>query len=238
MQIDTQVTPGTQSTLTRSTRFTRWSGLAAMLGGLLFAIGIPLHPLRFGEAVHNSPYAAIHTLIAMSLMLALLGLVGVCVRQGERLGTIGLAGYFIAFIGHTLTLAGLMTEGFMWPAVAVYDPAAVHSFDASTPLGQAISLLTPIFLGGLVFFAIGYALLGGATMRAGILPRRAGLLVAVGAVLYAAGDFSLPILGTHSLLVTVIETSGAIPFGLGFVWMGYALWRRRPGVAQTRAAHE
>jgi hypothetical protein len=35
---------------------TRWSGLASMLGGLFFAIGIPLHPLRHGQAVNTSAY--------------------------------------------------------------------------------------------------------------------------------------------------------------------------------------
>ncbi len=41
--------------MTNLTTFTRWSGLAGMVGGLLFAIAIPLHPLRYGEAVIHSP---------------------------------------------------------------------------------------------------------------------------------------------------------------------------------------
>lgn len=228
MHVDMQI-----RTTTNLTRFTRWSGLVSILGGLLFAIGIPLHPLRYGEAVSHSPYSAIHTLIAVSLMLTLFGLTGLYVRQVEQLGSFGLPGFFVAFIGTTLTLGGLMTEGFMWPAVAVFDPAAVHSFDMSTPVGQVTTLLMVIFFGGLVLFAMGYVMFGSSTVRAGVLPRWGGVLIAFGAVFYAAGGFSLPLFGTHSLVVTLIETSGAIPFGLGFIWLGYALWTGAAGVRRT-----
>lgn len=219
-------------------KFTRWSGLMAMLGGLLVAIGIPLHPLRYGEAVKQSPYAAIHTLIAVGLMLALFGLVGLYVRQADKLGALGLTGFFIAFVGQTLTLSGLMTEGFMWPAVAQYDPAAVHNFDVNSPVGQVIALLAPAFFGGLILFAVGYALFGVATVRAAVPARWGGVLIALGAVLYTVGGFTLPLFGTHSIVVTIIESSGAIPFGLGFILMGYTLWADRKRIAHTSAAQE
>ncbi|MGE5335541.1 MAG: hypothetical protein ACM3N4_12635 [Nitrososphaerota archaeon] len=233
MQVDMRVTP-----VTSLTKFTRWSGLASMLGGLLFAIGIPLHPLRYGEAVKHTPYSAIHTLIAVALVLALFGLVGLYVRQAEKLGALGLTGFTIAFFGQALTLGGLMTEGFMWPAVAQFDPALVHDFDFNSPVGQVITLLAPVFFGGLVLFAVGFALFGWATWRAGVLPRWSGVLVAIGAVLYTAGGFALPLFGTHSFVVTIIESSGAIPFGLGFIGMGYALWAGRAGMADVRVAQK
>jgi hypothetical protein len=60
-------------------------------------------------------------------------------------------------------------------------------------------LLAPyFFLVGLAFFAVSYALLGRVTMRVGVLPRLGGLLI----------------------------TIGALPFGLGLIWLGYALWSR------------
>lgn len=228
--VDTQV-----QTTTNLTRFTRWSGLVGMLGGLLFAIAIPLHPLRYGEAVRNSPYSAIHTLIAVSLMLLLFGLVGLYIRQAEQVGTFGLFSFFLAFIGNTLALGGLLTEGFMWPAVALFDPASVHTFDMKSPVGQVSGLLMYIFFAGLLLFALGYALFGSATVRAGVLPRWGGVLIAFGGVLFPAGEFTLPLFGTHSLAVTVLESSGAIPFSLGFIWLGYALWRTRGSVRQTNS---
>ena len=110
---------------------TRWSGVAGMLGGVLFAIGIPLHPLRHGEAVNESPYTAIHVLIAAALFLVLFGLVGLYIRQSEQLGQVGLYGFILAFIGNVWTYGLIITEGFMWPAVGQYDPAVVHGFGSN-----------------------------------------------------------------------------------------------------------
>jgi hypothetical protein len=107
---------------------THWSGVASMLGGLLFAIGIGLDPLRHGEAVNASPYS-VHVLASVGLMLILFGLVRLYVRQADQLGTSGLYGFMLAFFGNILTFGGLVGEGFVWPAVALYNPAAVDSFD-------------------------------------------------------------------------------------------------------------
>jgi hypothetical protein len=202
---------------------TRWSGVAGVLGGVLFAIGIPLHPLRHGEAVNESPYTAIHVLIAAALFLVLFGLVGLYIRQSEQLGQAGLYGFILAFIGNVWSYGLIITEGFMWPAVGLYDPAVVHGFGANAVEARGSSLIS-IFFVGLVFFAVGYALFGLVTMRARVLPPWAGLLIAIGAVLYVIGGFSLPIVGPEAAMVTLIETSGALPFGLGFVRLGYALW--------------
>ena len=76
----------------------RWSGLASMLGGVLFSISIILHPLRHGEAVNNSPYSAIHVLIAIALTLVLFGLVGLFLRQAEAMTSLGLVGFILAFM--------------------------------------------------------------------------------------------------------------------------------------------
>lgn len=204
----------------------RWTGLAGMLGGVLFAVGIPLHPLRHGEAVNNSPYSAIHVLIAVALFLVLFGLVGLYIRQAERLSRSGLYGFILAFIGNVWTYGLIITEGFLWPAVAMHDPGAVHNFGPDVVGARGSSLLF-IFFAGLAIFAIGYFLFGLATMRAGVLPRWGGFLIGVGAVLYIAGGFSLPVLGPQSVTVTIIETAGAIPFGAGFLWLGYALFTGR-----------
>jgi hypothetical protein len=209
--------------MTNITNFTRWSGLTGMLGGFLFAVGIPLHPLRHGQAVNESPYTAIHVLIAVALMLVLFGLVGVYIRQSERLGKAGLYGFVLAFVGNLWTYGLIITEGFMWPAVGLYDPAVVHGFGAKALDARGSSLIS-IFFVGLALFAVGYLLFGLATVRAGVLPRWGGLLIAIGALLYVVGGFSLPVLGPESITVTIIETMGALPFGLGFIGLGYALW--------------
>jgi hypothetical protein len=158
---------------------------------------------------------------------------GCTVRQTDQLGTSGLYGFMLAFFGNVLTFGGLLGEGFVWPAVALYNPAAVHSFDPNVVAARGSMLLPLLFFTGLALFAVGYVLFGRATMRAGVLPRWGGLLIAIGALLYVVGAFSLPVFGPESPLVTIVETSGAVPFGLGFISLGYTLWRGSEGVQRS-----
>ena len=224
--------------MTNRSNFTRWSGLASMLGGLLFALGIAIHPLRHGQAVNASPYSAIHVLIAVALMLVLFGLVGLYIHQLEQLGKPGLYSFIAALIGNLWNDGLMIIDGSMMPAIGLHDPAAVHYFSPNVVETLGSSLLF-IFFAGLAFFAVGYALFGRVTMRAGVLPPWGGALISIGAVLYVVGGLSLPVLGPESAAVTIIETSGAIPFGLGFIWLGYALWTGSDSVprAVPRMAH-
>ena len=64
-------------------------------------------------------------------------------------------------------------------------------------------------LGGLLF--------GIATFRAGILPRWAAGLLAVGAMLAPVA----------ALLPHELQPKVAVPVGLALAWLGYALWSER-----------
>ena len=64
-------------------------------------------------------------------------------------------------------------------------------------------------LGGLLF--------GIATLRAGILPRWAAGLLAVGAALAPVA----------ALLPIELQPKVAVPVGLALAWLGYALWSER-----------
>ena len=68
---------------------------------------------------------------------------------------------------------------------------------------------------------LGYFLLGLATIRAKILPRWGAILVMIGAIL-----FNLPPIpiGPFPTFVTLL---GAVLFGAGAAWIGFALWSSR-----------
>ena len=73
------------------------------------------------------------------------------------------------------------------------------------------TLTAPVYiLGGLLF--------GIATFRAGILPRWAGALLALGTVLAPVA----------SQLPNASQPKIAIPVGVALAWLGYALWSERP----------
>ncbi len=67
----------------------------------------------------------------------------------------------------------------------------------------------PYILGGLLF--------GIATLRAGILPRWAAGLLAVGAALTPAA----------ALVPHPLDRIAAVPVGVALAWLGYALWSER-----------
>ena len=82
-------------------------------------------------------------------------------------------------------------------------------------LGQGTPLGLWELIAASVIFSIGYILPGVAIGRAGVLPRGAGTLLAIGGPVVA---FSPPI-GVPAVLIV-----GHALFGLGLVWAGYALW--------------
>jgi hypothetical protein len=61
---------------------------------------------------------------------------------------------------------------------------------------------------------LGYVLLGLAVLRSTLLPRRAGLALLVSALLFA-----LPV----PPALVIVNTVGAVLFGLGYIWLGYVL---------------
>jgi hypothetical protein len=85
-----------------------------------------------------------------------------------------------------------------------------------------------------VLLVLGGLLFGIATLRAGILPRWAAGLLAVGAGL-------APV---YALIPHELEPLAAVPVGVGLAWLGYALWSERrahaadpvpgPGTPQLR----
>ena len=111
-------------------------------------------------------------------------------------------------------------EAFILPQIATTDPTFVAGWmgmltgpASKVNLGVLPTLWTltaPLYmLGGLLF--------GIATFRAGILPRWAGVLLAVGTVLAPVA----------ALLPNASQPKMAMPVGLALAWLGYALWSER-----------
>jgi hypothetical protein len=76
------------------------------------------------------------------------------------------------------------------------------------------TLTAPIYILGGVLFGI-------ATFRAGILPRWAGALLAIGTALAPVA----------ALLPNASQPKIAIPVGLALAWLGYALWSEQRALA-------
>lgn len=170
----------------------RWGGFLAIAAGVSMILVPFVHP----ESPQSAAWVPVHLLYFATLMAIQLVLVGIFVRQLQPAGLPGVAGFLVAFVGTAM----MLLEG--------REHLFSDDFGRGTPLG-----LWELILASLIF-SIGYILLGVVVARAGILPRGAGVLLAVGGPIVA---FSPPI-GILAVLIV-----GHTLFGVGLVWAGYAL---------------
>ncbi len=207
----------------------RWTGLAAVAAGLIFAGIQPIHPPDFLPSVTTGTWATfMYAKLAMCLFF-LVGITGLYARQADRAGWTGLAGFALLFVTWFLQAAFIFTEGFVLPTVAAAAPQFVESFltlaNGSKPtmdIGPAVVLYG---VAG-IFYMLGGLLFGIATARAGILPKWPAILLAVAATLTPLA----------ALLPHEMQRLAGIPVGLAIAWLGYALWSaRQPKVVAAPA---
>jgi hypothetical protein len=205
----------------------RWSGLAAIVAGIIF-VGIqPIHPPDVLASVTTGAWTMIITLKWVMSLFFLVGISGIYARQMEQTGWLGLAGYLMLILSWWLQTAYVFTELFILPVMASPAPGFVTSFLGivnGSPGEMNIGALPAIYglLG--ILYMLGGLLFGIATLRAGILSRWAAILLVVGA---AVTPFA-------ALLPHALQRFAAVPVGLAIAWLGYSLLTERQGkVSQT-----
>lgn len=194
----------------------RTSGLALLVGALLGVIGNVLSSVLFPDPSqylqYLTPLFVIVTLVSfIGSLLFLLGLPAIAVRQAPRAGWLGFVGFILTFIGGLLFTSFSVVGLLIFPWLAQVAPKLIAGNGPPPPFFV-------FFLVAGVLFAVGGVLLGIATMRAGVFPRWAGLLIIIGAVLNLV---SFPLSG---LIGNIVGTASFILFALGLGWIGYTLW--------------
>ena len=204
-----------------ASRLIRWSGLAALVAGLIFAGIQPIHPSDVVASVTTSAWAIITPLKFAMCLLFLIGITGIYARQVNEAGWLGLAGFLLLIVCWWLQSAFVFAEAFIAPPLASVAPGFVDGYLGisygntggidlgSLPAIYSLGIGIPYMLGGLVF--------GIATLRARVLPRWPSGLLAVAALLTPAA----------ALLPHAIQRLAAIPVALALAWLGYALWSER-----------
>lgn len=200
----------------------RWAGLAPMGAGIIYIAIQPVHPLDVFSSVTTAQWAIVHYLSIVMDILGMLGIAGLYARQVEKSGWLGLAGYLLFSLFWALSLAFHFIEAFVEPVVAKLAPKFVEGLlgmVTNVPSEMSLGALPAVYmLAGIVGYVLGGLLFGIATFRAGILPRWAGGLLALGTI--------LPIL-LSSVVHHPFDRLFAVPVGLALVWLGYALWSER-----------
>lgn len=212
----------------------RATGPFAILAGLIFAGIQPIHPPDFVASVTTTPWAVILTLKFVMCLFFIVGATGLYLRQMSRAGWLGLAGFVLFTASWWLQTGYVFTELFVLPSLAAVSPELVDSFlsivnqhPGTLDIGQFGTVYNIVGL----LYLLGGILLGVATLRAGVLPRTPSALLALAALATPAA----------ALLPHELQRYAAVPMGIAFIWLGFALWSSHRTAAssamQPAAAH-
>jgi hypothetical protein len=230
-QAETEETSMTRTTTNPITAdsLVRATGPFAVVAGLIYAGIQPIHPPDFVASVTTSAWAIVISLKLVMCLFFIVATAGLYFRQMNRAGWLGLAG-FVAFAACWWLQTGyVFAELFILPPLAPVSPEFVDSVLGIVnqhPGPLDIGALGPVYgVLGLLYLA-GGILLGVSTVRAGILPKAPSIMLAAAALLTPAA----------ALLPHELQRYAAIPVGLAYVWLGFALWF--PGKGASGVADE
>lgn len=166
----------------------------ASVGLIVFWFGyvtvLPYDEIRagLGPVVSDPDWVWVNATGLGASICALLTVPAVSIVQLERAGKLGLWALFAALTGGVLLTLPLAWDLVLWPTLYAHDPRLLR-FDG--PILTS-TLFVPFFVFCGLAWAVGWALLGAAVSRAGVLPRVAGRLWTVGAPLFALGVLAGP----------------------------------------------
>ena len=183
----------------------RWSGLLLIAGAVLLGAAIVMVAMKPAVSQPLSPQASL--LLLLSAILLLLALPAMYGRQADTAGWIGLIGYILLQPGLLLLVLSA--------APALLFPTQ------NLALGQNMVY----FLLGIAF-VLGLLLTGIATIRAGVYPRWAGILL-----LAATAGFFFSFFVAEFLPPLVGQVGNAflgIMLALSLAGIGLSIWTRAP----------
>lgn len=213
----TQITPEMKSVAV-STKFMRWAGLAAIVTGFIYLAVQLIHPSDTFGSVTTARWSVTHILSIVMDMLALIALTGIYAKQAHKTGIFGFIGYFLFSLFFALSLAFHFIEAFVFPVLASEAPKFVEGLQGLVTRQQsAVSLgaIPTVYMIVGISYLLGGVLLGTAIFRAAVLPRWAGGLLAIGALVTMLG----------AVIPHPIDRIMAVPVGLALIWLGWALSR-------------
>jgi len=131
----------------------RIGGWGLVLGMLLLAVGVMLHPSEFDPDLRSAPhYAAIHTDIAAGLVVALPGLLLVLGTLWEDATAVDALAALLCTLGWVLFLAQIIIEGLVIPVI--------QQTLATAPIDVLQGPAVVFYSIGAAAFALGFPLAG------------------------------------------------------------------------------
>lgn len=161
-------------------------------------------------------YVGYHNTIVQAVYgVGFTGLILACtiihVAQARQAGIWGLLAYLISVL--SLAYANVATFLILAELSGIEE---VHQ--------ALVGTWDPIIRIAVYSVFIGLTLLGISVAQAGVLPKWAGILVALGILLQFPAQYAMEIAGPLFFLFTI---GGSVLFGAGLIWIGWALWSGR-----------
>jgi hypothetical protein len=179
----------------------RWGGLVAALAAVVAT------PAWIACVVQEDPVSSWP--IIASMVALLLAVPALFAAQASFMGPLGRIGLVLMMTGGMFEVAAITALMVIQAKVGLHGHERFISSGSVAPHFAALNALAVLFFLGIVVFGI-------ATERAGVFPRRAGLVAATGSVLMVAG--SIPD-------ITGLVAAGAIMLFAGFASMGLCVAR-------------
>jgi hypothetical protein len=167
---------------------------------------------NLGDQAWSAVSAIQSGLTLLAGLLLLVGLAGLYFRQSEDGGLLGVVGFLVAFYGTVMAVGAFWGDAFVAPSLASEE---LRFLDAAPPTALAAGFTLSY---GSV--ALGWLLFGMSTLRTGLYPRYASMLLMVGAALTW---LPLPLSG--------------VPFSVAVISLGYALLAERKPRTNSQSSY-
>ena len=159
-------------------RVARWASIGTAILAIAALIGFlaVVGSATISDAAASASFYVPASAALGSAILLAVALVGLFLYQRDRLGNVGVAGFFVALIGTVLAAGAQWTYVFVVPHFAGPVPELINESTGSVLAGFVLSY---------AIAAIGWVAFGLATLQARVFPRWAAfLLVAGGAIAF------------------------------------------------------
>jgi hypothetical protein len=185
-------------------RFVRLGFTAALVGGLVLALGAGLGLLGTSQPLSTqattSAFVVSSGLRLLGAFLMLLGIAAVSVRQADHAGRFGLVAYVLATANMVLQLGWMWSDTFLSGAVAKHAPGIL---DGTIDDGR----LSVAFMSAWLMNAA-FVLLGIAVLRAHVFTRFVGwALIVTGAITLVPLPFDGPV---YEVAIGIAFASAAV----------------------------
>jgi hypothetical protein len=190
------------------------AGILLVIYWYAYALFLPYRELSvtLSILVSNRNWSWINAVGTMGALAGLLGQAGILVIQFPNMSWCSAIGFYIAVAGTTLLVGTMLWETVLWPILHRYDESLL---EFQSPIYSSRTFLGFFIASGLIF-GVGYVLVGIGIPQSGVLPRTAGIMLAIGAPTFGLGAM----FGKYQVYVRSV---GVTLMSAGLIWLAFAI---------------